>query len=683
MRKSVLLIILALFFWGCGEGKPGVWGRKQVKWSYLEWQGKTVKLISGQVPSFSGYFVSLQRCPVKKNGEEIILAPGNGIRQLPGEEVNFPPSGCRVLLLPDKKIMFEGKGGEGNRKYAVLFEGIYLLGEKYADTYNFTLFPFGGKFKLPEKEIVLGQLLTQEEWEKIKEEYSSVSYLGINRVYQIIPLFPQGFVSFFTEGEKRVEFYSMVMPLPPPVGQVFPAPGFNFRVVAVGGKKKEVLDNYYQKKGVVLKNYPLPSWARRIEIRIEGRDFGNLAFITNPYFYTPSSRAPIVVLLSMDTVRARSLAPWGGKARTPNFNALVRDSFIFTSAYTPVPWTYDGHMAALFSRYPWESPNRGVAEVVQNQGFYTAAFTGGGLVSANLGFARGFLFYAQRPYDIFDYHSSERLLKQAVSFLKEKSDRPLFLFLHTYQAHSPYLAEGKRFDIVARVGGISGIFSPLPPKEAALGKKLYEDEISIIDRNFLGPFVDFLKKNGLWTRTHMIIFADHGEQFYEHGSWEHGYSLYDEEIHVPLLVHSPMFKKGKDEKPISLISLWELVLKITGGTPPKTWKPRRDFVFLATPKSSPPLYFPRKTGVIKDNFKLIHNISLESKFFRRPPSLPKVEFYDLKGDPRERKNIYGTRREGIALTRLITPLERLYLQGPGYKPTREELRKLRTLGYAK
>ncbi len=683
MRKSVFWVILVFFFWSCGRETPGIWGRQRVKWSYLEWQGKTVKRISGHVPSFSGYFVSLQRCPVKKNGEEIILTPGQGIRQLPGEEVNFPASGCRVILLPDRKIIFEGKGGEGDRQYAILFEGIYLLGKKSSGTYSFTLFPFRGKFKLPGKDIVLAQLLTQEEWEKIREEYSSVSYLGINRVYQVVPLFPQNFVSFFTKGERRVEFYSMVMPLPPPVGQVFPAPGFDFKIVAVGGEKKAVIDKYHQKKGVLLKNYRLPSWAKRIEIRAEGREFGNLAFVTNPYFYTPSSRAPIVVLLSMDTVRAASLAPWGGGANTPNLNALVRESLLFTKAYTPVPWTYDGHMAALFSKYPWESPRRALAEVVQNQGFYTAAFTGGGLVAANLGFARGFLLYAQRPYDIFDRHSSQRLLKQAVSFIEDKSDRPIFLFLHTYQAHSPYLAEGKRFDIVARVGGLTGIFSPLPPAEAALAKRLYEDEISIIDREFLGPFLDFLRKNGLWKRAHIIIFADHGEQFYEHGSWEHGYSLYDEEVHVPLVVHSSKFKKGRDNKPISLISLWELVLKITGGKASQTWKPKRDFVFLATPKSSPPLYFPRKTGIIKDNFKLIHNISIERKFFRRAPSLPKVELYDLQKDPRERNNLYGAKREGITLTRLITPLERLYLEGPGYKPTREELRKLRTLGYAK
>ncbi len=681
MRKILLMSFLLVFLWGCGKVSKGEWGRGNLTWVYKQWEG--AKKVSGRLPSFTGYFVSLQRCPVKTSEGEVTLLPGEGINQSGEERITFPASGCRVLLLPEKKVIFQGEGGKENREFAILFEGLYLMGEKTGDRYKFQLFPYRGKFPLPAKEIVLGQLLTQEEWEKIRDEFSSVSYLGENRVYQVLPIFPQNFLSFFTRGKRKVEFYSMVMSLPPPAGLVFPAPGFKFRVMAIGSGKRRVLDEYFQKKGVVLKNYDIPSWSRRVEIRIEGREFGNLAFITNPYFYNPTSKAPIVVLFSMDTVRAKSLPMWGGSANTPNLMALAKESLVFQRAYTPVPWTYDGHMAALFSKYPWERPERSIGELAQSQGYYTAAFTGGGLVAANLGFARGFLLYSQRPYDIFDRHSSARLLKQVRDFIRKKGDRPLFLFLHTYQAHSPYLAEGKRFDVVARVGGLAGIFSPLPPEEAKLGRRLYEDEISIIDREFLGPFISFLKNNHRWEKTHLIIFADHGEQFYEHGSWEHGYSLYDEEVHVPLIVHSGKFKRGKDTSPFSLISLWTLVVKIIGGKPWPGWKPRRDFVFIATPKSSPPLYFPQKTGVIRGKFKLIHNISINRKFFRRNPSFPKTEMYDLESDPGERRNIFGTSRQGVILSRIVMPLERLYLEGAGYKPTKEEIKKLRTLGYAK
>ncbi len=660
----------------------GNWGREGIEWNFSDWtgNGKLVKHLATPLEE-GAYSVFLQACPLQVGDERVKLQPGEGIRWRQG--IQLPPSGCRALVIPPRSVIFEGEGGRPDREFAILSEGIYLLGEGDGERFKFSLFPFRGKFPLPKKQIVLAQLLAQQGWERLRDKFSTVTYLGNQKVFQVIPLFPQDFLSFFTKGKRRVEFYTAVMSLPPPLGLLFPAPGFNFRVLAIGPGRREVLDEFFQKSGFVLRRYELPSWATRIEVRREGREFGNLAFMTNPYFYNPSSRAPIVVLISMDTVRAKSLPMFGGEAKTPALEALAKESLLFRRAYTPVPWTYDGHMAVLFSKYPWEKPKRAVAEVVQALGFYTAAFTGGGLVSPTMGFARGFLLYAVRPYDVFDRHSSQRLFQEARQFIEKNRDKPLFLFLHTYQAHSPYLARGERFDPMSAVGGVAGVFQPLPERERELAQRLYEEEISTIDRDFTGPFVRFLKQEGLWKRTHLVIFADHGEQFYEHGSWEHGYSLYEEEVHVPLLVHSSKFEAGEDTKPISLVSIWQLILKICGGQGDKSWKPRKDFVFLFTPKSSPPLYFPQKSGIIKGNYKLIHNLNLSRSVFKSVPELPMVELYDLAKDPQEGKNVYGSLREGISLFRILSSMEKFYLKGPGYKPTREEIRKLRTLGYAK
>jgi len=673
---------LTVFFWGCGRPPMGSWGRQRIGWNFLDWtgHGKLIKHLATPLEE-GDYSVFLQTCPLQMGEETVTLQPGEGIRW--EGKIQLPPSGCRVLIIPRRSVIFEGEGGRPDREFAILSEGIYLLGEGQGQRFKFKLFPFRGKFPLPREKMVLAQLLDQRGWEKVRDLFSSVTYLGNLKVFQVIPLFPQDFLSFFTGGKKKAEFYTAVMPVPPPLGLLFPAPGFKFRVLAIGPRRREVLGEFFQKSGFVLRNFELPAWATRIEIRREGREFGNLAFVTNPYFYNPSSRAPLVVLLSMDTVRAKSLPFFGGKARTPALESLARESLLFRRAYTPVPWTYDGHMAALFSKYPWEEPKRAVAEVIQSLGFYTAAFTGGGLVSPNMGFARGFLLYSVRPYDVFDRHSSRKLFLQARQFIEKNKDKPLFLFLHTYQAHSPYLVGDERFDPMSAVGGVGGVFKPLPEQQRELARRLYEEEISIIDRDFVGPFLSFLKKEGLWKRTHLIVFSDHGEQFYEHGSWEHGYSLYEEEVHVPLLVHSSKFKPGQDTRLISLLSIWQIVLKTCGGRGDGSWKPRKDFVFLFTPKSSPPLYFPQKSGIIKGNYKLIHNLNLSPSAFKRVPRLPMAELYNLSKDPAEGKNLYGSMREGISLFRVLSSMEKFYLRGPGYKPSRDEIRKLRTLGYAK
>jgi len=682
VKKLLVLISLAVLFWGCGRTPMGTWGRSEVGWKFLEWTGKErlIKHLSAS-PGEGAYFLALQPCSLEREGKTVKLLPGEGVKWAKGMKLRSSP--CRAAVIPSGSIIFQGKGGKGNREFVILSEGIYLLGQEDGERFKFSLFPFRGKFPIPPKNIVLAQVLDYRGWEKVREEFSTVTYLGNRRVFQVIPFFPQDFLSFFTGDRRRVEFYTAVMTVPPPLGLIFPAPGFKFKITAIGPGKREVLGEFFQKKGFVLRRYDVPPWATRIEVKREGREFGNLAFVSNPYFYDPSPRAPVVLLVSMDTVRARSLSIFGGKARTPALDSLAKESLVFRRAYTPVPWTYDGHMAALFSKYPWEKPVRALAEVLQARGFYTAAFTGGGLVSPNMGFARGFLLYAVRPYDVFDRRSSQRLFDQARDFIEKNRDKPLFLFLHTYQAHSPYLARGRRFDPMSAVGGIPGVFKPLPDRDREMARSLYESEISIIDRDLLGPLVKFLREEGLWGRSHLVIFADHGEQFYEHGNWEHGYSLYEEEVHVPLVVRSPKFNPGEDSRLISLVSLWEIVVKICGCQGDKTWKPRRDFVLLFTPKSSPPLYFPRKAGIVKGEYKLIHNLSLDRSIFKPVPRLPMAELYRLSRDPGEKKNLYGSSREGISLFRLLSPMEKFYIKGPEYRPSREELRKLRTLGYAK
>src|SRR2546430_13879932 len=110
---------------------------------------------------------------------------------------------------------------------------------------------------------------------------------------------------------------------------------------------------------------------------------------------------------------------------------------------------------------------------------------------------------------------------------------PFFVFAHYMDPHDPYFVHPFNGEGYARVA------NPNPPASVAgLYRKLYDGEIAYFDEQ-LGVLLDDLRARGLYDRTLIVLTADHGEEFQEHGGWWHGTTLYDEQIHVPLVVKPP------------------------------------------------------------------------------------------------------------------------------------------------
>jgi arylsulfatase A-like enzyme len=108
--------------------------------------------------------------------------------------------------------------------------------------------------------------------------------------------------------------------------------------------------------------------------------------------------------------------------------------------------------------------------------------------------------------------------------------RPFFLFVHFMDPHDPYFVHPFNGEGYARVA------LPNPPPEMADKlRQLYDGGITYLDAH-LGTFLAELKRRGLYDSTMVVLTADHGEEFHEHGGWWHGTTLYDEQTHVPLLV---------------------------------------------------------------------------------------------------------------------------------------------------
>ena len=147
--------------------------------------------------------------------------------------------------------------------------------------------------------------------------------------------------------------------------------------------------------------------------------------------------------------------------------------------------------------------------------------------------------FLSKQKQVNHYYQDAGVVNQlAFEWLGESKASRFFLFLHYMDPHDPYFTHPYNGEVVARVS------TPNPkPDQASEIEKLYDGEISYLDHHF-GELINFLKREGLYEDTLIIFTADHGEEFFEHGGWWHGTTLYDEQIHIPLIIKYPKGHSG-------------------------------------------------------------------------------------------------------------------------------------------
>src|SRR3989454_1902373 len=250
---------------------------------------------------------------------------------------------------------------------------------------------------------------------------------------------------------------------------------------------------------------------------------------------TPGSTRPRdVVLISIDTMRADRLRPYGGTVAVPRMEALAADGIVFENAYAHSPQTLPSHVSILSGRLPFE---HGVRD---NVGFAVkrdenllptmlrgAGFASGGFVSAYVlrdetGIANGFdHFDARLPPSSPEIAVGElqrdgaATLAAVEGWLDGLSTPRFFLFFHIYEPHSPYTPPAR--------------FSAYTPYD---GEIAYADEI-------VAGLIASLKQRGLYDAALVVLLSDHGEGLGDHGEQEHGLFLYREAIRVPLIIKLP------------------------------------------------------------------------------------------------------------------------------------------------
>ncbi|MEE8201848.1 MAG: sulfatase [Candidatus Acidoferrales bacterium] len=319
------------------------------------------------------------------------------------------------------------------------------------------------------------------------------------------------------------------------------------------------------------------------------------------------SRKPNVVLVTVDSLRADHVGCSVGDAQpslTPNLDALAAESRVFTQAFAQGPYTTFSLPSLFTGRYPcrlkpmgralrWEQAAGVVVEGtptlperLRAAGYHTAGFHSNPLVSRLFGFDRGFdAFYddvmfserslpsrlklwaarLQRLFRVDPYLSARGLNTRVLAWL-ERAREPFFLWVHYMDTHGPYLAR-KVLKYVSKGERVwrKSVAAPerVTPREREFLRANYRRQIVRLDAE-LGRLWEVFDRKGLFDRSLVVVTADHGDEFYEHGGYSHSHKLYDELLHVPLLVRLPDGVPGRVEVLTELIQIAPTVLEMAG-----------------------------------------------------------------------------------------------------------------------
>ena len=289
-------------------------------------------------------------------------------------------------------------------------------------------------------------------------------------------------------------------------------------------------------------------------------------------------RSPNVILISLDTLRADHLGIYGyDRPTSPHLDAFGRDAIVFDRAISPSSWTLPAHASIFTGESPSEHGatfmgadafvGETLAEIAYAAGYRTGALTDGGFVRGNLGFSQGFESY------LSDRKPAAKRFEEALRWIDRLQGEPFFLFLHTYQIHTPYrppqqyaerfLRDQRPADEVIHAIDTVEKNREIGPVHRQSVVDLYDAEIAYTD-DAVHSFFEGVKQRSLWDNTLIVVFSDHGEQFWEHGRFGHGLTLFEEEIRVALIVKpaGTNFSPGRKSQ---LVSLTDLYATITTG----------------------------------------------------------------------------------------------------------------------
>jgi arylsulfatase A-like enzyme len=423
--------------------------------------------------------------------------------------------------------------------------------------------------------------------------------------------------------------------------------------------------------------------------------WGPVSLDRSPPAKTAEAEPPNILFILVDTLRADHTTPYGYKVHdtTPEIQHRLADhGTVIEHAYSQAPWTLPSVISFLTGRHPGEMLGEDLttygvpagvptlAERLAALGYETGGFVANPTLHAGAGFERGFNTFYAPPADIewIRKHADE-LNRHAVPWLQAHQRRRFFLYAHYIDPHDPYenpdMINGRaQFmpDYTGEIGAdwIHGIYAGMIPlKNPAIDipyiKALYDGEVHYVDRH-VGALLSALDPAVL-ANTLIVLTADHGEELHDHGGWKHGQTLYDEQIHVPLILRwDRRIPAGRRlGGTVRLLDLAPTLVAAAGGKPDPAFE-GLDLLPALTGKASPPRRpafseglsgGPLRASAVLDREKLIlfnreqpfhPTDGLQEYLWKKDlDRLQAAELYDLTRDPGERHNLIAERREDV------------------------------------
>jgi len=407
--------------------------------------------------------------------------------------------------------------------------------------------------------------------------------------------------------------------------------------------------------------------------RLPGRDAG--------------PEAPNVVFITIDTLRADHLGCYGYERPTsPFLDSLAAEGTMFEDPVAPAAWTKPSTGTILTGLYPSRhgalhhgsllqlpEGQRTMAEAFQASGRVTAGFVTNPNIKRVFAFDRGFDEYFDSPVEDtvtlaairstrfghvvmslfrhqfnWNYQNDVRQTNRHVfSWLDANRDNRFFLYVHYIDPHIPYDPPSIYRELFARDTGLL-LFND---RKREVGIDRYDGEIRYADAG-IRELVEHMKRLGIWENTLFVLTSDHGEEFFEHGVMGHGFSLFQEVVRVPLIVHGPGVAAGRRvAEPVQIVDLPATVLDLAGTGVDALGDGRSvaAAVRAGEPRPVAPLFLENEfgteewdhwsfvlSGVRQGPYKLVLT---EANAYFPPEEGGGQALYDLASDPGELENL--------------------------------------------
>ncbi len=431
-----------------------------------------------------------------------------------------------------------------------------------------------------------------------------------------------------------------------------------------------------------------------------------------------------VLLLSLDTLRPDHLSCYGhGRETSPAIDALAARGVRFADASSAAPWTLPAHATMFTGLYPSHHgvkdyshrlPAESVtlAEILRERGFQTFAV----INTWNIADPRFEIFQGFAPEDVCYIRETAQAagggqvilntgveVEQAARAFLARRDpaKPFFLLAHFYDAHTDFTpsSENRERFVSPYPGKLDGTTAQLMELRARglrLGeadlrflREMYDAEIRGLD-DILARFFEFLEEQALVEDTLIVLTADHGEEFQEHGGLLHGRTQYEELLRVPLIFAGPGIPRGKVvDQPASLVDLLPTVLGRLGIAAPA----HLDGLDLAPAWSGAALPERLLFGEADHNNVVDGKPVLDIKRMARlgheklhlDRHTEEAQLFDLAQDPREQRDLAASSPQRVELLRAALARFQggaVAGQASGTELSTQNLELLRELGYA-